>query len=183
METNVEERYEDLRNDNKRLDKSIDALGNDLTVRMNIMSSNLTGQMESIIREIRRSNSSSSSRSRVHRPQEHHDTHGRRQALQAPRAPQVATLLLMRNHKCKRNNKWNLKQGLQEGTPLLPRTIQVLPNGCPLQGMPPHQAMMVTLHHEDTLGSMSLINHMHAAVENHNNKSTIHMLLLKENYL
>ena len=43
--------------------------------------------------------------------------------------------------------------------------------------------MMVTLHQEDTRDAMSLINHMRADVENHNNKSTIHMLLLFENYL
>ena len=43
--------------------------------------------------------------------------------------------------------------------------------------------MMVTLHHEDTLGSMSLINHMRAAHKNHNNNSTIHMHLLIERYL
>ena len=68
METNIEERYEDLRNDTKRLDKRIDMLGNDIIERMNVMTSNLTGQMEALAREIRHANSSSSSRSRVHRP-------------------------------------------------------------------------------------------------------------------
>ena len=43
--------------------------------------------------------------------------------------------------------------------------------------------MMVTLHHEDTLGAMSLIIHMHATDKNRNNKSTIHMRLLIESYL
>ena len=80
METNIEERYEDLRNDSKELDKRINMLNNDLTERMNVMRSNLTGQMEAIMREIRRSNSSRSSRSRVHRQQEPLNTHGRRQA-------------------------------------------------------------------------------------------------------
>ena len=49
METNIEEHYEDLRNDNKRLDKRIDMLGNDVIERMNVMSSNLMGQMEARI--------------------------------------------------------------------------------------------------------------------------------------
>ena len=53
METNIEERYEDLRNDNKRLDKRINMLGNDVIERMNVMSSNLMGQMETLTREMR----------------------------------------------------------------------------------------------------------------------------------
>ena len=105
---------------------------------------------------------------------------------QAPRAPRVVTRLLMWNHKCKRNNKWNLKQGLQEelrSIPRIPCTTQVLRNGCHHQGTQLHQAMMVTLHQEDTRDAMSLTNHMRADVENHKNKSTICMLLLFENYL
>ena len=63
METNIEERYEDLRNDTKRLDKRIDTLGNDVIERMNVMGANLSGQMEALVREMREARRQASSSS------------------------------------------------------------------------------------------------------------------------
>ena len=93
---------------------------------------------------------------------------------------QVVTRLHMWNNIF--NTKWNPKQGLLEGTLLLPCTIQVLLNGYHHQGAPLRQATMVTLPPEDTLGTMSL-NLTCAIDKNHNIKSTIHMCLLTMNYL
>ena len=45
METNIEERYDELCNENKRIEKRIDEMDNNLNTRFNAMKAYLSGQI------------------------------------------------------------------------------------------------------------------------------------------